>query len=97
MKLFKDSLNFENNKTKTIYHTKSLNLVTLSYAAVDFVLNRLNTDIFIDRLETAKYGMDEIFFSTLNSNLEDMPGGYTTHCLKKENRLTRNIGRYVNF
>jgi hypothetical protein len=41
-------------------HTKSLNLIALSRAAVQFSLNRLNLGPFIDQLEKSKYGMDEV-------------------------------------
>lgn len=46
------------------------------------MLRELHLDTFIDRLEQSEYGMDEVFTSTLNSNLPDFPGGYTWRCLE---------------
>lgn len=85
-----------NVKGKTLYHTKSLNLVALSRPAVEFISKQLNLTILIDQLERGKYGMDEALFSTLNSNLPDMPGGFTTQCLRGERKMSaRSMGRFV--
>lgn len=84
---------FEDGKTlRTLFHTKSLNLISLSRAAASFVCNELNLETYISRLEESKYGMDEVFFSSLNSNLPDFPGGFTYKCLLKK-KITQNIGR----
>jgi len=84
------------NEGRTLYHTKSLNLVALSRPAVEFISNQLNLTVLIDQLEKGKYGMDEAFFSTLNSNLPDLPGGFTTQCLRGPGkRSARNMGRFV--
>ncbi|KAI1728348.1 core-2/I-Branching enzyme domain-containing protein [Ditylenchus destructor] len=83
-----------NGTLKALYHTKSLNLVVLARRSVQFVLEELRLDTFIDRLEKSKYGMDEVFFSTLNTNLLDFPGGFTTECLKK-GRQINSLGRYT--
>uniref|UniRef100_A0A1I8C0F1 Core-2/I-Branching enzyme n=1 Tax=Meloidogyne hapla TaxID=6305 RepID=A0A1I8C0F1_MELHA len=80
---------------KELYHTKSLNLITLTRAAVNFVLKELNVYPFIDQLEKSRYGMDEVLYSTLNSNLPDFPGGFTTECLKNQNKIVSSMGRYV--
>nr|CAD2172055.1 unnamed protein product [Meloidogyne enterolobii] len=66
---------------KQLNHTKSLNLIVLSRAAVNFTLKQLNVYPFIDQLEKSRYGMDEVLYSTLNSNLPDFPGGFTLDCL----------------
>uniref|UniRef100_A0A914NHB8 Uncharacterized protein n=1 Tax=Meloidogyne incognita TaxID=6306 RepID=A0A914NHB8_MELIC len=44
---------------KQLNHTKSLNLIVLSRAAVNFTLKQLNVYPFIDQLEKSRYGMDE--------------------------------------
>lgn len=56
--------------------------VALTHKAVSYLLRQLRPGIFIDQLEAVRYGMDEDFMSTLNSNeILGMPGGFTTKCL----------------
>lgn len=85
--------NTDGKTLRTLNHTKSLVLISLSRAATHFVINDLSLNRFIDRLEKSRYGMDEVFFSTLNSNLPDFPGGFTNLCLLKETRSSPNFGR----
>ena len=75
---------------------------------MEFSLHKLDLDKFIDQLEKSKYGMDEVdrsaglaikklnlqvLFSTLNSNLPDFPGGFTTDCLLRHKRPVTGMGR----
>ncbi|KAI3420135.1 hypothetical protein GPALN_003459 [Globodera pallida] len=75
-----------------LHHTKSFNLIALSRTAVQFTLGTLNLDKMIAQLELSAYGMDEVLFSTLNSNLPDFPGGFSPICLP---RPVSNMGRYT--
>lgn len=86
--------NTDNKTLRVLRHTKSLDLVSISRAAIRFVIDKLNLDCFIDLLEQGIYAMDELFFSTLNTNLIDFPGGYTPACLENEKIFSQNIGRY---
>uniref|UniRef100_A0A914HFT1 Uncharacterized protein n=1 Tax=Globodera rostochiensis TaxID=31243 RepID=A0A914HFT1_GLORO len=76
-----------------LHHTKSLNLIALSRSAVEFTLGTLRLDKMIAQLELSAYGMDEVLFSTLNSNLPDFPGGFSPICLPR--RPVPNMGRYT--
>lgn len=76
-------------------HTKSFTLISLTRAAVEFIASQLNLTTLIDQLERGKYGMDEALFSTLNSNLPDFPGGFTTRCLESRGKSVAGVGRYV--
>jgi hypothetical protein len=58
-------------------------------------LREVDVNTFIDTLEASPYGMDEDFYSTLNTNLPDFPGGFTTSCLRDHNQQVANMGRYV--
>jgi hypothetical protein len=80
-----------------MHHTKSLNLVALSRPAVNFILNRLSLGPFIDQLERSDYGMDEVFMSSLNSNLPDFPGGYTWRCLEHYKQEQEQVARLRRF
>lgn len=87
--------NTDKKTLRILQHTKSFVLVSLSRAAINFLIDKLNLNYFIDLLEQSNYGMDEVFFSTLNSNLFDFPGGFTTECLINKNYSFYNVGRYL--
>ncbi|KAH7726820.1 core-2/I-Branching enzyme family protein [Aphelenchoides avenae] len=79
-----------------IRHTKSLVQVALTHKSVSYILRELRPEGFIDQLETVRYGMDENFMSTLNSNeVLGVPGGFTTKCLEEgleeENLIRRSF------
>ena len=79
-----------------LHHSKSLNLVALSREAVNFMVNQLQLDTYIERMERSHYGMDEVFVSTLNSNLPDFPGGFTWKCLEDKSHPGQEpASRYV--
>uniref|UniRef100_A0A183BUY6 Secreted protein n=1 Tax=Globodera pallida TaxID=36090 RepID=A0A183BUY6_GLOPA len=81
------------NLTRRLHHTKSLNLIALSRSAVEFTIGTLRLDKMIAQLELSAYGMDEVLFSTLNSNLPEFPGGFSPICLPR--RPVPNMGRYT--
>lgn len=94
LRLFRNESRIPDGLT-SLRHTKSLNLIALSRRAVEFSLRELNLEPFIDQLETSRYGMDEVLFSTLNSNLPNFPGGFTTQCLFNHDRMVNSMGRYT--
>uniref|UniRef100_A0A7E4VIJ2 Beta-1,3-galactosyl-O-glycosyl-glycoprotein beta-1,6-N-acetylglucosaminyltransferase 4 n=1 Tax=Panagrellus redivivus TaxID=6233 RepID=A0A7E4VIJ2_PANRE len=84
MKLFKNETRNQLAEPNQLQITKSLVEVSLSREAADYIIDVLNTSTLIENLEKSKYGMDEHFISTLNSNEGlDLPGGFTTKCFEK--------------
>lgn len=78
-----------NGQLLSLNLTKSFVHVSISRAAVEFVLTQMNVEKFIAKMEEGGYGVDELFWGTLNSNDEiGLPGGFTQHCLKKGKRVS---------
>ncbi|KAE9547055.1 hypothetical protein FO519_009733 [Halicephalobus sp. NKZ332] len=84
---------FKNKKLNTLRPlriTKSLVQVSISRAAVDYVFDKLNIGPFVKKLELKGYGVDELFWATLNANeVVNLPGGFT------RKYLTRKIQTYT--
>uniref|UniRef100_A0AC34Q2C1 Uncharacterized protein n=1 Tax=Panagrolaimus sp. JU765 TaxID=591449 RepID=A0AC34Q2C1_9BILA len=75
--------------------TSSLVQVSVSRAAVDYMLDELDLTTYIQTIERGFYGFDELFMATLNANPElGLPGGFTNDCIKK-GVLSRTITRYT--
>uniref|UniRef100_A0A0N5AWM9 Core-2/I-Branching enzyme n=1 Tax=Syphacia muris TaxID=451379 RepID=A0A0N5AWM9_9BILA len=52
---------------------------------IEFLVDKMNPTIFLNRLDTVSYGNDEMFFPTLNANhILGMPGGFTTRCIASD-------------
>uniref|UniRef100_A0AC34QT13 Uncharacterized protein n=1 Tax=Panagrolaimus sp. JU765 TaxID=591449 RepID=A0AC34QT13_9BILA len=70
--------------SKNLELTKSLVQVSISRAAVDFVFDELNVELFIRQLERKGFGVDELFWATLNvDETINLPGGFTRQCLEQ--------------
>uniref|UniRef100_A0AC34GYC6 Nucleotide-diphospho-sugar transferase domain-containing protein n=1 Tax=Panagrolaimus sp. ES5 TaxID=591445 RepID=A0AC34GYC6_9BILA len=68
--------------------TKSLVQVSISREAVDFVLDELNVFKFIEKIEEKKFGVDELFWGTLNADEAlQLPGGYTQNCIVNDTKV----------
>lgn len=68
--------------------TKSLVQVSISREAVEFVLDELNVTKFIEKLEERQFGVDELFWGTLNAdNALQLPGGFTRNCLVNDTKV----------
>ncbi|KAE9546556.1 hypothetical protein FO519_010232 [Halicephalobus sp. NKZ332] len=75
--------------------TKSLVQVSISREAVDYVFENLNVGPLIKQLELKVFGIDKLFWGTLNSNeIINLPGGFTRKYL--EHKIpTYMITRYT--
>jgi hypothetical protein len=68
---------------------KSPSEISLSRAAIDFILKNMNLNEFMDKLGNDPDSIypstqDELMMGTLNAMQElNIPGGFTQHCLKK--------------
>lgn len=63
----------------------------------DFVLNELYLDIYLEQTDDWYYGVDENFFSTLNSNtFLNVPGGFTKDCLANNYQVSSITRYYLN-
>uniref|UniRef100_A0A7E4VVT0 Glycosyltransferase family 92 protein n=1 Tax=Panagrellus redivivus TaxID=6233 RepID=A0A7E4VVT0_PANRE len=72
----------------TLHVTKSLVQVSISRDAVDFVFEELNVDRLVRRLEQRHFGVDELFWGTLNADDGlQLPGGFTQKCLVKRSKV----------
>ncbi|CAG9535715.1 unnamed protein product [Cercopithifilaria johnstoni] len=81
------------NDDRKLRIAKGSTSASLSYAFVKFVVDQLNLTILLDKFDRLSYGMDEMLFSSLNS--EDSlgaPGGFTRQCINVYNNM---ITRYV--
>ncbi|KAI6208585.1 hypothetical protein M3Y96_00130700 [Aphelenchoides besseyi] len=67
-----------------VQFAKSLAQVSVSRAAIDFMLNDMNLNRLLSAIEWNTYGTDELLMGTLNSHdAVDLPGGFTLQCLKR--------------
>ncbi|KAM3727599.1 Beta-1,3-galactosyl-O-glycosyl-glycoprotein beta-1,6-N-acetylglucosaminyltransferase [Dirofilaria immitis] len=66
---------------------------SLSYAFVEFIIDKLNLTILLDKFDRLSYGVDEMIFSSLNSeDALDAPGGFTRQCINVyNNMITRHV------
>ncbi|VDK77297.1 unnamed protein product [Onchocerca ochengi] len=88
--LFNDD---KQNDDRKLRIAKGSTSASLSYAFVEFVVDKLNLTILLDKFDHLRYGGDEMLFSSLNS--EDSlgaPGGFTRQCIDVYNNM---ITRYV--
>ena len=77
----------ELNTLHSLNITKSLVQISISHEAVDFVFDELNVDRFIKQLESKSFGVDELFWATLNTDdVVNLPGGFTKKFLTKDNQ-----------
>uniref|UniRef100_A0A1I7VQD0 Core-2/I-Branching enzyme n=1 Tax=Loa loa TaxID=7209 RepID=A0A1I7VQD0_LOALO len=88
--LFNDD---KQNDDRKLRIAKGSTSASLSYSFVEFVVDKLNLTILLDKFDRLSYGGDEMLFSSLNS--EDSlgaPGGFTRQCINVYNNM---ITRYV--
>uniref|UniRef100_A0A1I8EU89 Core-2/I-Branching enzyme family protein n=1 Tax=Wuchereria bancrofti TaxID=6293 RepID=A0A1I8EU89_WUCBA len=88
--LFNDE---KQNDDRKLRIAKGSTSASLSYAFVEFVVDKLNLTILLDKFDRLSYGVDEMLFPSLNS--EDSlgaPGGFTRQCIDVYNNM---ITRYV--
>ncbi|EJD76405.1 hypothetical protein LOAG_16642 [Loa loa] len=87
--LFNDD---KQNDDRKLRIAKGSTSASLSYSFVEFVVDKLNLTILLDKFDRLSYGGDEMLFSSLNS--EDSlgaPGGFTRQCINVYNNM---ITRY---
>ncbi|KHN72286.1 N-acetyllactosaminide beta-1,6-N-acetylglucosaminyl-transferase, isoform C [Toxocara canis] len=90
LQLFKDT---SENDNRVLQIAKGSTAASLSRAFAEFVVDKLNLTIILERFNKVPYGVDEMLIPTLNSddNL-DAPGGYTRYCINNHSAF---ITRYV--
>ncbi|VDN08261.1 unnamed protein product [Thelazia callipaeda] len=90
LQLFND--NIENDE-RILRLAKGSTSISLSYAFVQFIVDKLNLTILLDKLDSLRYGGDEMLFPSLHSEDSlDAPGGFTRKCIDAYNNM---ITRYV--
>ncbi|KAE9554780.1 hypothetical protein FO519_001977 [Halicephalobus sp. NKZ332] len=81
---------FKNKELNTLHSlniTKSLVQVSISREAVNYVFDELNVDVFIKQLELKEFGVDELFWATLNTDeVVNLPGGFMRKHLIQNNQ-----------
>ncbi|CAD5220319.1 unnamed protein product [Bursaphelenchus xylophilus] len=87
LRIFRDaSLNLPNVSLKPI---KSLTQSTFSYAAVHYMFNALNLEVFKNITNQGRF-TQELFVATLNANeVLKIPGGFTEKCRDTTAAMTR--------
>ncbi|VDD92601.1 unnamed protein product [Enterobius vermicularis] len=92
LKLFRDT---SKNDQRVLQISKGNIGSLLSRSFIEFLIDDLNPEIFLSRLDKIRYGNDEMLLPSLNSDDNiNSPGGFTRHCLKTNKGY---IARFVSW
>uniref|UniRef100_A0A915PI20 Core-2/I-Branching enzyme n=1 Tax=Setaria digitata TaxID=48799 RepID=A0A915PI20_9BILA len=81
------------NDDRKLRIAKGSTSISLSYSFVEFVVDKLNLTVLLDKFDRLSYGVDEMLFPSLYSEDSlDAPGGFTRQCIDVYNNM---ITRYV--